>query len=76
MDNLVNILGYAGVAIFIFLLLREIFTWYWKINKIISLLEKIEKNTRSEIENESLTKSVPENKPVGSVWRDGRWGSK
>jgi hypothetical protein len=28
------------------LILREIFCWYWKINKVVSLLEDIEKNTR------------------------------
>ena len=33
--------------IVVFLLIREILTWYWKINRIVALLEKIEKNTRS-----------------------------
>lgn len=32
----------------IFIIGREIITWYWKINKIVDLLEKIEKNTRKE----------------------------
>jgi hypothetical protein len=26
-------------------LLREVLAWYWKINRIIKLLEKIEQNT-------------------------------
>jgi len=33
-------------VLFIFLILREVLTWYWKINKIIVLLEQIEENTR------------------------------
>lgn len=35
---------FAGFLAFI--LLREILTWYWKVNKIVNLLEKIEENTR------------------------------
>ncbi|MBP7741105.1 MAG: hypothetical protein KA104_00240 [Candidatus Pacebacteria bacterium] len=34
------------VGIILFFLLREVFTWYWKINRIVVLLEKIEQNTR------------------------------
>lgn len=30
----------------IWLLVREIKTWYWKINEILVLLKKIEENTR------------------------------
>ncbi len=36
-------IGIVGFAFFIF---REIILWYWKINRIEELLEKIEKNTR------------------------------
>lgn len=28
-----------------FMVIRELVTWYWKINKITALLDKIEKNT-------------------------------
>lgn len=28
--------------ILVWLLIRELLTWYWKINKIVSILEKIE----------------------------------
>lgn len=38
---------YIPFAILIFFALREILTWYWKLNKISNLLEKIEENTRS-----------------------------
>lgn len=30
----------------IFFLFREIFTWYFKLNRIVELLEQIEENTR------------------------------
>jgi len=33
------------VWLLIWLLIREVKTWYWKINDIITLLKKIEKNT-------------------------------
>jgi ABC-type uncharacterized transport system permease subunit len=32
----------------IFLIFREITTWYWKINEIIELLEEIRKNTKKD----------------------------
>lgn len=52
-----NILGFSNIGIidilfatsFVlvgFILIRELITWYWKINRIIELLEKIEENTR------------------------------
>ncbi|MEY4731298.1 MAG: hypothetical protein RL681_244 [Candidatus Parcubacteria bacterium] len=34
----------------IFLAIREIVMWYWKINRIVDLLEDIEYNTRKEKE--------------------------
>ena len=34
-----------GVVIILFALGRELLAWYWKINDIIKLLEKIENNT-------------------------------
>lgn len=34
-------------TIIIFIIFREVLTWYWKLNKISDLLEKIEENTRS-----------------------------
>lgn len=44
-DPIVSILvGIAGSVAF-FLIIREIVTWYWKINRMVDLLEKIEKNT-------------------------------
>lgn len=47
-----NILAYivwwTFVALVIFTLIRELITWYWKINRTIEFLEKIEMNTRKE----------------------------
>lgn len=36
----------AFFFVLLFLIIREILTWYWKLNRIVTLLEKIEKNTR------------------------------
>jgi hypothetical protein len=33
---------------FLFFIFRELLTWYWKVNRAIELLEKIEENTRKE----------------------------
>lgn len=45
---------YLCATVLFFLLFREIVTWYWKINKIVDLLEKIEKNTRKENVNSNI----------------------
>ena len=42
----ISLLVWVALAVLFFLLLREFFTWYWKINKIVKLLEQIERNTR------------------------------
>lgn len=36
------------ILIVVFLLSRELVTWYWKLNDITDLLKKIERNTRKE----------------------------
>jgi hypothetical protein len=41
------------ISFLFFLLIREIVTWYWKINKIAALLEKIEQNTRKTVNTEN-----------------------
>jgi hypothetical protein len=35
---------FAGITVLLFLVFREIVTWYWKINEIVTLLSKIEKH--------------------------------
>jgi hypothetical protein len=66
------------IGILIFLVFREVVTWYWKINKIVSLLEQIEENTRKPDDNkeEVPTNPVSESKPAGNIWRDGKWVDK
>ncbi len=39
---------FGGIGIGLFLILRIFNLWYWKIDKIVKLLEKIEENTRNE----------------------------
>jgi len=50
MDIKIIIIGIIAIIVMItlFLIGREIVTWYWKINKIIRSLDRIERNTRKE----------------------------
>ena len=41
-SNLLAIILVFLFLIIVWLLIRELLTWYWKINKIVSILEKIE----------------------------------
>ncbi len=45
-DNLFYILFVGFVITILFLIGREIVTWYFKLNRVVELLEKIEENTR------------------------------
>jgi hypothetical protein len=47
MDNILGgLIGIIVIFLF-FLLIREVIVWYWKINDILSILKKIEENTRT-----------------------------
>ena len=46
MEKWLLILLLAIFCLLVWLLIREINTWYWKINDILVVLKKIEKNTR------------------------------
>jgi hypothetical protein len=72
------IIIYIGLAIIVFIICREILTWYFKINKIVNLLERIEKNTRIPEKKEETpsTNPVSKDQPTGGVWRDGKWSDK
>jgi hypothetical protein len=48
-NTIAGILLAIIIIICLFLLFREVMTWYWKINKIVSLLEKIDNNTKPEV---------------------------
>ncbi len=43
-------LGIFFILLMLFVLVREVLTWYWKLNKIVDLLEKIELNTRKALD--------------------------
>lgn len=47
---LIRILLAAAIIFVLFLVFREFLCWYWKLNKIVSLLEKIELNSRPKSE--------------------------
>jgi hypothetical protein len=36
-----------GLSIAVFLILRALMLWYWKINQILETLNKIEENTKN-----------------------------
>ena len=51
-----------GVFTILFLVLREMVTWYWKINQAIDLLTQIEENTRKHsIDNKAKSKIMGTN---------------
>jgi hypothetical protein len=37
----------VAIAVVIFLVFREVVCWYWKINRVVQLLESIEANLRN-----------------------------
>lgn len=41
--------------VMLFLILRQVVTWYWKINDAIALLAKIEENTRQKAPEQRFT---------------------
>lgn len=43
--DIIKVFIVIGVCFVIFLLCREVMCWYWKVNRIIELLEKIAANT-------------------------------
>ncbi len=51
MIDALSILIVPLVVIVIFLALREVMAWYWKINKICDLLTRIEENTKKDTDN-------------------------
>ena len=56
--NSLNIITLILGGIVLFVLGREIVAWYFKTNKIIAILERIEENTRPKgLTRESLEKS-------------------
>lgn len=47
------------VWLLIWLLIREVKTWYWKINDIIALLKKIENNTNLALKADDSSNNQP-----------------
>jgi len=54
---------FVGITILLFLIFREIVTWYWKQNEIVDLLKKIEANTRKDSGGELASASANDRKP-------------
>jgi len=51
-DPLVTALVVLGILIVIFLVFREVVCWYWKINRMVQLLESIEALLNSQVRPE------------------------
>jgi len=47
-NQLPNLALVIVLTVLAFLVFRELLTWYWKLNRIIRILERIEKNLRKE----------------------------
>ncbi len=52
------------VVFFVFLALRELFCWYWKINRIVGLLEDIKAKLGNEKSNKSVAKPTDQDSNV------------
>ena len=52
---------FIGLVLFIviFLILRMFWLWYWKIDKIVELLENINENTKNPIQVKSIKDKTP-----------------
>ena len=65
-DPVLLLLGF-GLLVVIFLLLREVVCWYWKLNRIVALLEAIQRNTAKPREPKPTAQtSTPQSKPDAS----------
>lgn len=42
MNVIISLIVLLAVAVVIFLILREFFCWYWKINEIVRILHRID----------------------------------
>jgi len=64
MDSLGSILVIGGIALLVFLVFREIVTWYWKMNEVVVNLEKLnrlmEKNNELSMENNEILRRFVE----------------
>ena len=56
------------VVILLFLIFRALVLWYWKVNKIVSLLEDIKKNTSpAKSEYEKVATDRPSRKSISDL---------
>ena len=44
LNNLPNILGFIAITLFVFILIREVICWYFKVNEGIKLQEEMISN--------------------------------
>lgn len=56
--NWADIIFYLFWAFLFFMVIREVLIWYWKLNKITDLSEKIEKNTNKNDSENKIADSL------------------
>jgi len=61
-SNVAQVLGafvlYVAVLVVIFLVLREFWCWYWKINKLISLQEETNRLLRASLQVQGISEDA------------------
>jgi hypothetical protein len=68
-QDFVGLMLLISFAVVLFLLLREVFTWYWKLTKIVDLLEGIAANLAEikkhlKVPGEEVSVVVTDSQPV------------
>lgn len=61
--SMMNFFVLLAMVFAFFFILRELFTWYWKQNEIVSTLKKIEGHLEK-LSQQNEGKCVPENKSL------------
>ena len=54
-----TLLAFLFFVLVFSLIVRELITWYWKINRIVKLLEKIDQNTSKSIQPNEVKMEQP-----------------
>jgi hypothetical protein len=68
-DDTIGLLFMVVIILILFFVLREFFCWYWKINKVVTLLTNIDTNLEK-ISSKSLMLYIPEEEPPPPSWDD------
>ena len=65
------IIGVIAGAVFIFLICRELVCWYWKINRIVALMEEQNSLLKSLVGGKAITTDGSNDKPIVEQLKEG-----